>query len=70
MLTDDTQRIIGSSTVDIERVSDLYRFYYNYRDIEQQKLHLLLLYIGLQQQSYIIFECFLYVISHHFPHNS
>ena len=37
--------IIDYSTVKIERMSDQYGFYYNFREIEQQKLHLLLLYI-------------------------
>ena len=37
--------IIGYYTVKIERVSDRYRFYYNLRGIEQQKLHHLLFYI-------------------------
>ena len=36
---------IGYSTVKTERVSDRYWFYYNFRKIEQQKLHHLLLYI-------------------------
>ena len=37
--------IIGYSIVKIERVSDRYLFYYHLRDIEQQKIHLLLFYI-------------------------
>ena len=37
--------IIGYSTVKIERVNDRYWFYYNFRDIELRKLHLLLLHI-------------------------
>ena len=37
--------IIGYSTVKIERVSDRYWFYYNFRDIELRKLHLLVLHI-------------------------
>ena len=37
--------IIGYYTVKIERVSDRYLFYYNFLEIEEQKLHLLLLYI-------------------------
>ena len=37
--------IIGYSTVKIERVSDRYWFNYNFCEIEQQKLHNLLLYI-------------------------
>ena len=43
------QRLIGTSTVKIERVSDQYCFYYTIRDIEQQNLHLILLYIVLQR---------------------
>ena len=41
----DIDFIIGYSAVKIERVSDIYSFYYNYRKIEQWKLHHLLLYI-------------------------
>ena len=36
--------IIGYSTVKIERVSDRYRFYHNFHEIEQQKIHCLLFY--------------------------
>ena len=41
----DIDFIIGYSTVKIERVSDRYLFSYNFREIEEQKLHLLLFYI-------------------------
>ena len=41
----DIDFIICYSTVKFDRVSDRYLFYYNYRDIEKQKLHLLLLYL-------------------------
>ena len=44
VLVNDTWRIVGSSIVKIDRVSDRYCFYYNFSDIEQQMLHLLLLY--------------------------
>ena len=40
MLVNDTHRIVGSSTVKIERVSDKYYVYYNFREIEQGKLHI------------------------------
>ena len=41
----DIDFIIGYSTVKIERVSDQYWFYYNFHEIEQQSIHLLILYI-------------------------
>ena len=41
----DIDFIIGYSTVKLKRVSDRYLFYYNFHDIEQQKLHHILLYI-------------------------
>ena len=41
----DIDFIIGYSTVKIERLSDWYWFYYNFREIEQQKVHHQLLYI-------------------------
>ena len=41
----DIYFITGYSTVKIERVSDWYWFYYNFREIEQKNLHILLFYI-------------------------
>ena len=41
----DNDFIIGYSTVKIERVSDQYFIYYSFYEIEQQKLHHLILYI-------------------------
>ena len=41
----DIDFIVGYYIVKIERVSDRYLFNYNFRDIEQQKIHLSLLYI-------------------------
>ena len=40
MLINYTQRIIGYSAVNIVWVSDQYCFYYNFREIEQWKIHL------------------------------
>ena len=41
----DIDFIIRDSTVKIERVSNRYLFYYNFREIEKRKLHFLLFYI-------------------------
>ena len=41
----DIDFIIGYSTVKIERVSHQYLFYYNFREIEQQNMHLLIFHI-------------------------
>ena len=41
----DIDFIIGYSTVNIDRVSGRYLFYYNFCEIGQLKLHLLLFYI-------------------------
>ena len=41
----DIYFIIGYYTVKTERVSDQYLFYYNSREIEQRKLHIMILYI-------------------------
>ena len=41
----DIDFFIGCSTVKIERVKDQYLFYYNLREIEKLKLHILILYI-------------------------
>ena len=43
----DINFIISYSTVKMDRVSDQYQFYYNLCDIEQQNLHIMLLYIKL-----------------------
>ena len=45
--TTTNESITGYSTVKIERVSDQYYYYYNFLEIEQRTLNLLLLCIGL-----------------------